>query len=387
MRESLTFLSILLIVVLTTALVGPYFVDWNAHRGQIETRLSDLLGGKVTIAGPIDVKLLPRPIFKLQQVRLVGTAPGQGTLSAERIDVELAIAAMLRGEIRFVDAELTRPHVIVRAADDHSIVLPSIAETNPDRVSVGHFAIHDGTITLVRAAGKGDATLTGLEGDGEAESLTGPFKFAGHVTTPRGPLGLRLATGAVLGGALRLKSTLDPLAGWPRTDLEGTLRTVAGQGGASALSFDGSVTATGVISLSTTQAVIPWRIGAHVHAESGQISASDIELRAGADERALVATGDGRFGPDAAGPAQLLLKSRQIDLGKIAVPIDTAPGQGAHPGPCGRRRCRGPEGFRRERRRLRGPARADRTRLRGRHRDVRLADADGPQWQDRSRGG
>ena len=38
--------------------------------------LSSLLGGKVTIAGPIDVKLLPRPIFKLQRVRLVGTAPG-----------------------------------------------------------------------------------------------------------------------------------------------------------------------------------------------------------------------------------------------------------------------------------------------------------------------
>lgn len=322
MRESLTFFAILLIVVLTTALVGPYFVNWNAHRGEVESHLSELLGGKVTIAGPIDVKLLPRPIFKLQQVRLAGTAPGQGSVSADRVDVELALTAMLRGEIRFIDADITRPHVTVRAADDHSIVLPDISGTNPDRVSVGHIAIHDGTLTLARAGGRGDVTVTGLEGDGEAELLTGPFKFAGHLDTARGPLTLTLATGAFQGGALRVKTTLDPLAGSPKTDLEGTIRTAAGPAGASALSFDGSLVAASTIPLGTTQVSIPWRVVTHLRADAGQLMASDLELRAGADERALVATGEGRLGPDLSQPAHLTLKARQIDLGRLAVRAD-----------------------------------------------------------------
>ncbi len=319
MRESLTIAAILLIVVLTTALVGPYFVDWNAHRGEIEARLSELLGGRVTIAGPIDVKLLPRPIFKLQQVRIAGTAPGAGTVSAERVDVELAVTALLRGEIRFVDADLTRPHITLRAADDHSIMLPRLGGTNPDRVSVGHIAIHDGTLTLART-GKDDVALTGLEGDGEAESLTGPFKFAGHLDMPRGPLTLHVATGAFQGGTLRVKSTLDPVAGSPKTDLEGMVTMASGSGGGSALSFDGSVSATGEIPLPGRPAVIPWRLATTVHAEAGRVVASALELRAGAEERALVATGEGQFGPDMRAPARVVLRARQIDVGKIAVP-------------------------------------------------------------------
>ncbi|WP_131113907.1 AsmA family protein [Lichenihabitans psoromatis] len=316
MRDSLTVLAILLIAVLTTALVGPYFVDWNGHRGEIEARLSSLLGAKVEITGPIDVKLLPRPIFRLQGLTVSGGSARAARVSAERVDVELALTALLRGDIQLIDADLTRPHVTLAIAPDRSIAVPDFNGADASRVILSHLAVHDGIIDFV---GQDGFAIGGIEGEGGAETLAGPFKFAGRVDTARGALGFRVATSAVEGHALRLKATIDPLNGSPKTELEGTVVSTAAPDRAAALSFDGMVTATGEVPLRDTQSVIPWRLGAKLQADGQQIAISDIDLRAGTDGRALAATGTGRVDLATARAAQLTLKARQVDLGKLAV--------------------------------------------------------------------
>ncbi len=319
MRESLTILAILLIVVLTTALVGPYLVDWNAHRGEIEARLSSLLGGKVALAGPIDVRLLPRPIFRLQKLTVSGTTPRDPRMTAERVDLELALTALLHGEFRFVEADLTKPRLVLTADRDGSVVLPSFGADDPASVSLASLVLRDGAVAVVGEAGNRILDATGLNGEGEAESLAGPFKFAGRLDTARGPQGFHFATGAYQAGRVRLKATLDPVSGSPKADLEGMLSLTMGRAKAAALLFDGALTATGQAPLAGTPATIPWRLTSRLRAGPGDVALNSLELRAGADERAFIAEGDGALDLGAAPGLRLALRARQVDLAKLAV--------------------------------------------------------------------
>ena len=52
MQTTLLGLAIALILALLTALVGPYFVNWNDHRAFFEAEASRLTGLKVQVSGP-----------------------------------------------------------------------------------------------------------------------------------------------------------------------------------------------------------------------------------------------------------------------------------------------------------------------------------------------
>ena len=41
----------LLVLALTVALVGPYFIDWTTYRADFEREASAILGRKVTVEG------------------------------------------------------------------------------------------------------------------------------------------------------------------------------------------------------------------------------------------------------------------------------------------------------------------------------------------------
>ena len=61
MQTTLLGFAIAIILALTTALVGPLFVDWSRYRGEFETRASHLTGLDLHITGAIDARLLPTP--------------------------------------------------------------------------------------------------------------------------------------------------------------------------------------------------------------------------------------------------------------------------------------------------------------------------------------
>ena len=147
MRESLTVFAILLVLLLATALVGPYFVDWTAQRSLIEARLSTTLGRAIHISGPIDVKLLPSPRLELQDVALE-EADGQPGFSARSVRLELAPMPLLRGELHFVDADLDQPRIGVNIGADGSLVLPLSAASHGSDIAFEHVHLHQATLLL-----------------------------------------------------------------------------------------------------------------------------------------------------------------------------------------------------------------------------------------------
>ena len=48
----------LLVLLLTAAMVGPYFIDWTSYRADFEREASAVLGRRVTVEGDATARLL-----------------------------------------------------------------------------------------------------------------------------------------------------------------------------------------------------------------------------------------------------------------------------------------------------------------------------------------
>ena len=102
MQTTLLGLAIAMILALVTALVGPFFVDWNKYRGEFEARASQLTGLQLRVAGPMEARLLPTPTLTLQRIDLF--RPGEaGAVRARKLGIEFSLSSLMKGELRATD--------------------------------------------------------------------------------------------------------------------------------------------------------------------------------------------------------------------------------------------------------------------------------------------
>ncbi|RYB06445.1 AsmA family protein [Lichenibacterium ramalinae] len=323
LRDSLTVLAILLIGVLTAALVGPYLIDWDAHRALVEHRLSEAAGVPVTVAGSIDLKILPTPRLAFGDVAIGDGKAGRPRLRVGELQAEVSFTALLRGQVQVVDTTLVRPRLELAQAPDGTVDVALPSGRGADRVAVDHMGIREGTLAVALADGR-RIVLRDVALDGEATSLRGPFKASGRV----GAVPFRLATGVLDGGRFRMKLHVDAAAPRPALDLDGTVeaRAPAGsQPGAVGPGFAGTATLTGSLPLDGTPAAVPWSMTGRLVAGRDAASATDLELRAGTDQRALIAGGDASaaYAAGADRPSAALdLHGAALDLDRLAVAPD-----------------------------------------------------------------
>lgn len=111
MKHPLLILCGLVVVVLFTALIAPFLINWNAYRAEIENEARRILGHQVVITGDIDIRLLPSGTIRFAGVEVKSPAsPNSAALaSIELVKAKLALAPLLRGKFQFTDIELVRP--------------------------------------------------------------------------------------------------------------------------------------------------------------------------------------------------------------------------------------------------------------------------------------
>ena len=327
MRESLTIFAIALIALLSALLVGPYLVDWNKQRDWLAAKLSETMGAEVRIGGSVDVKLLPRPLFRATQVSIAGASPQDPSVTAAGLDAELSINSLLQGAVEFVDATVLEPHLNLTTRDDGTLVAGAWDVTNPQRFMFRHIRVRDGAVVVRDPAGHERGSISGFDAEGEAETLFGPLRLSGRATAQNGAFRFRLATGAYTGRRLRVKLVADDLKPFAHADLDGTLAlSPAPDRKGAALSFAGNLAASGLLHVADGFAPVPWQVAAgDLKADGKGVSSTGVELRAGADARALVANGAVLVDFGAVPSAVVQLKARQLDLDRIAVPPDIAP--------------------------------------------------------------
>ena len=313
-------MAIGLILLLTAALVGPYFVTWTEYRTVIEAQLSKAIGVPVSTAGPIKLKLLPTPQITLGVVAVGDRASGPW-LRAEGLHAELALTSLMRGEIRLTEAMFERPQLELNSGADGSVSLPLPARGSEGTFQLEHFDVHDGTLVIRRP--QGDVRLAGLTFDGTAKSMIGPFQIQGVSTTgDAAPVKFTLGTGALEGRRIRLKFGSDIGAIGARVDLDGAL--VLGVGGPDQAVYEGQAAFSGTFApplpaFGGAPAALPWKFSGPLRADLQTAQIDALELRAGADEHGLTATGSARLDLGAAPHVQMALDVRQLDLDRLGL--------------------------------------------------------------------
>lgn len=214
-RKILIGLGLLLALALGAVFVLPSFVDWNAYKDQIARQIEAQTGRDLTIAGDVGLSLLPTPRLTAEQVSLANAPGGQAErlASLEALEVRVALAPLLSGEIQVRSLVLVQPMVslerlpdgrgnwefgdaVAAAATDAAAPVtdggdgdatpqaPTAAQAQPSASSgpairFDALTIEDGTVVYRDLATGAEERLEQLNAEVSADSLQGPFQASG----------------------------------------------------------------------------------------------------------------------------------------------------------------------------------------------------------------
>lgn len=315
MNTTLTALGIALLVALMTALLGPFFVDWNQHRAFFEHHASEMLGMPVHVQGKIDARLLPQPEVRFTDV-VIGDADGPLSLHAAGFGFDLSLMPLMRGEITVDELHLNRPKIVATLGKDGALVLPADVKEHPAadlaRVSLDHVEVSDGSVDLRDERTGRRLELASIAAIGSAESLSGPFRIEGTAHGGGAPYAFRVQAGSFAQGAGHIKLSAHPDGENHRLfDLDGTLALANAQP-----RFTGKalLESRAAKHEDAATAPMPWRITAEVKADPATVALEKVELQSGTTERALTLAGSGTIDLGAKPAATLNLAARQLDL-------------------------------------------------------------------------
>jgi len=219
MRKFLIGLVALVVLAVGAALVVPSFIDWNKYKGEIAARALEATGRKLTIAGDLDLAVLPAPRLSVRDVRFANIEGGSSSDMArlKALDVRVRFWPLLQGTVDVDSITLVEPDILLEklgdghanwdiappkaassgaAAESTEAVRPSSPGGVPP-IRLDRVRIERGTLTWRDAAAGTEEKITGLTADLAAETFRGPFRIKGALTARGVPLELDAALGAL----------------------------------------------------------------------------------------------------------------------------------------------------------------------------------------------
>jgi large subunit ribosomal protein L24 len=334
MQRTLLGAAIALILVLVTALVGPLFIDWGRYRDTLETEISRLTRSAVRIRGPIDVRILPTPTLKLQQIAM-GRSDGPAMVQVETLRIELALGALMRGEFVASDVALEAPEISLRLGGSERLYAPGplpnpppqagegkpgaggeggegVFAFDPDALSIAHLAIEKGRVNL--AGGPGRSLLIDRLGfSGEVRSLLGPAKGDGSISVDGENYLFSIATGRVAAdGAVKVRLLVDTVDHVRIGDVDSSIwieRGIPHFVGALQWSQPGGRSLQGFNEL--------WRLSAKMRGDWTAAAVEGINLQYGSEERAVQLRGNANITFRAQPELDVTLAATRIDLDRM----------------------------------------------------------------------
>ncbi len=319
MQGILISLATAIIVMIAGAFAAPFVVDWNNWRGTFEREISAALGIPVSIRGQIDAELLPAPRMVLRDVTLGRKANGQDPTSGgtmQELDAELSLGALLRGDIQATGLTLVRPHLRLVVDQSGRITSPG-SSGQAVQLSIARMEIQEGTLDVRDEASGTTLTLNHLNLNGEARSLSGPFRLDGTLATQAGEFNLRSSLGELNGqGAGRLRFSLEGRNQPYDILLDGTFQMAGGLP-----AFNGRATLAH-LAARDAKGSVDWRATSEIAATTTQIDATGIELSFGALAATAQLTGTGymRLKPGISLDAELSARAFDLDALHLSTP-------------------------------------------------------------------
>ncbi|MCC5779378.1 AsmA family protein [Nitratireductor sp. B36] len=202
----------LVVLALTSALVAPYFIDWNHYRSAFEREAGRVLGRDVRVEGTARARLLPFPSLTFTDVVVAGETPDAPGMTVDEFSMHAELAPFLRGEVLIFDMQLTRPKARISVAADGGIdwaVRPS-GPFDPRQVTLENVSIVDGAVTLRHEASGQIHQVSDIDAELSARSLAGPWRIGGSLAFDGLPMRVSVSTGT-LGDDGRMRLRIDAL--------------------------------------------------------------------------------------------------------------------------------------------------------------------------------
>jgi hypothetical protein len=307
-RVVLTILAVALVALLTAALIAPPFIDWSAHRAEIEARLGAIGGGRVVLDGPVTLRLLPIPYLEVGEGAVAGWGPDAPGLSFESARLELALVKLASGAIRFTEIRLEKPVLTLTRRADGSLNLP-FAQTKEANFGFDRLVARDGALRIVTAVGRQARTIGGVDLDANAPSLAGPYRASGQFDGPGGaPVAFQLASekGDAAGTPIHVAVAAGP--SWPALVFDGAFASDR----VKVPSVSGRASLTG--SAAGPDGPLPWRVAGTMSADLDAVKLTNAEFRFGPEERALRADGDATLAYDSPARLTVSVKAKQANF-------------------------------------------------------------------------
>jgi len=179
LRDILTVLAAVLILILAAALVAPPFIDWGAQRGTIEAALARAVGTEVRTEGALAVRLLPSPRVQVEHLKLGQDRPEGPSLVARAVEAEVGLTSLLRGEVRFTRTRMERADLRLPTTRDGGWALPLDTAALRRDWALEDAAVGRLVVTTLRpATGRTDQFVAEAV-QIAAERLTGPWRIEG----------------------------------------------------------------------------------------------------------------------------------------------------------------------------------------------------------------
>ncbi|MCH8000193.1 MAG: AsmA family protein [Proteobacteria bacterium] len=186
----------LVVVLIAAILIGPSFVDWNAHKGRITAEVEKLTGRALTIEGDISLVLLPAPALSVDKVRLANVEGGSAPfmIELESLQVRIALVPLVQGQVQVESVVLVRPTILAEILEDGRRNWDIIKSDEPaptgapsrdagdddaGQVRLDSVQISDGTLVYRDATTGREERIEGLNAEIVAGSLKGPFAVSG----------------------------------------------------------------------------------------------------------------------------------------------------------------------------------------------------------------
>jgi len=311
LQTTLLGLAIAIILALVAALVGPLLIDWGSYRSIFETEATRLAGVEVRVKGDIDARLLPSPQLTLRDIEI--GAPGPEQMRARSLDIEFALAPLVRGEWQASELHLTGPQMRLGLDKNGQVATPNLdVGFKPEAIAIERLSIDDGRLTLTDAANGGSVTLENLYFNGAATSLRGPYRGEGDVVVAGSHYPYRLSAGRYDDdGNVKLHVNVDPRDRPLNFEVDGTLSLAAGSP-----NFDGKwrLVRPAGIAAGGGELNQPWQLSGTAKAKAASALLENIEFAYGSEEHELKLTGLADFQFGKTPRLKLLISGHQLDL-------------------------------------------------------------------------
>ncbi len=199
----LIFVGFVLVALVAIVLIAPGFINWNTYRDQIAKAAGDALGREVKIEGDVAFTILPRPALSLAEVSVANTEGAERAtfLSVDRIDSQLELTPLLRGQVQVTSFYLEGAQLDLERGEDGTANWALVAEnldenektpSTRDRVGrllagaiqdvrVDNLSVDDLSITFSDHASDEHWSAIVENATLAVASLVGPFEGIGRV--------------------------------------------------------------------------------------------------------------------------------------------------------------------------------------------------------------